>query len=59
MAELTITQKKSAIGGTKAQRESLRSLGLHHIGDTTTKPDRPEIRGMINVVSHLVTVEES
>jgi large subunit ribosomal protein L30 len=58
MADLRITQTKSKIGGTKAQRESLRSLGLHRIGETVLKADRPEVRGMIQVVRHLVAVEE-
>lgn len=58
MAELRITQIRSEIGGTKEQRNSLRSLGLKKIGHTVTKPDRPEFRGMANVVRHLVTVEE-
>ncbi|MFY9331671.1 MAG: 50S ribosomal protein L30 [Candidatus Nanopelagicales bacterium] len=56
--QLQVTQRKSTIGGTKAQRDSMRSLGLKRIGDTVVQPDRPEIRGMINAVSHLVTVEE-
>jgi large subunit ribosomal protein L30 len=58
MAELKITQTKSKIGGTQPQRDSLRSLGLHRIGETVVKADRPEIRGMIQVVRHLVAVEE-
>ena len=58
MAELKVTQTKSKIGGNKAQRESLRSLGLKRIGDVVMKQDRPEIRGMIQTVRHLVTVEE-
>jgi len=58
MAELRITQTKSKIGGTSDQRDSLRSLGLHRIGETVVKADRPEIRGMIQVVRHLVAVEE-
>jgi large subunit ribosomal protein L30 len=58
MADLKVTQTKSKIGGTQAQRNSLRSLGLHRIGDTVVKADRPEIRGMIMAVRHLVTVEE-
>jgi len=59
MAEqLKVTQIRSKIGGTSDQRNSLRSLGLHHIGDVVVKQDRPEIRGMINAVRHLVTVEE-
>jgi large subunit ribosomal protein L30 len=58
MAELKVTQIKSKIGGTSSQRNSLRSLGLHRIGETVIKADRPEIRGMIQVVRHLVTVQE-
>jgi large subunit ribosomal protein L30 len=55
---LQVTQKKSKIGGTQSQRNTLRSLGLKRIGDTVVKEDRPEIRGMIATVSHLVAVEE-
>ncbi len=58
MAQLKVTQTGSKIGGTKAQRESLRSLGLRRIGQTVVKDDRPEIRGMIKTVHHLVAVEE-
>jgi large subunit ribosomal protein L30 len=58
MAELKVTQIKSKIGSKKEHRESLRSLGLRHIGDVVVRQDRPEIRGMINAVRHLVTVEE-
>ena len=58
MAELRVTQIKSKIGGKQDQRNSLRSLGLHRIGDVVVKQDRPEIRGMIKAVRHLVTVEE-
>ena len=58
MTELKVTQTKSKIGGTQPQRETLRSLGLHRIGDSVVKADRPEIRGMIQLVRHLVVVEE-
>lgn len=58
MTDLRITQTKSKIGGTRSQRDSLRSLGLHRIGETVVKADRPEVRGMIQVVRHLVAVEE-
>lgn len=58
MARLKVTQKKSEIGGTSVQRNTLRSLGLKRIGDTVVKEDRPEIRGMVHAVSHLVVVEE-
>jgi large subunit ribosomal protein L30 len=58
MTELRVTQIKSRIGGTQSQRDTLRSLGLHRIGDVVLKADRPEIRGMVQAVRHLVTVEE-
>jgi len=58
MAQLKVTQTKSAIGGKPNQRETLRSLGLKRIGDTVVKADRPEIRGMVATVTHLVAVEE-
>lgn len=46
------------IGATRSQRDTLRSLGLKRIRDVVVKDDRPEFRGMIFKVSHLVTVEE-
>jgi len=58
MTQLRVTQVKSKIGGTRGQRESLRSLGLRRIGQVVVKPDRPEFRGMIQAVRHLVRVEE-
>ncbi|NED94433.1 50S ribosomal protein L30 [Phytoactinopolyspora alkaliphila] len=58
MSQLKIRQVKSTIGGTSSQRNSLRSLGLKRIGDEVVREDRPEVRGMVNTVSHLVTVEE-
>lgn len=58
MADLKITQIRSDIGGTSSQRNTLRSLGLKRIGDTVVKEDKPEFRGMVKTVSHLVTVEE-
>lgn len=58
MAQLKVTQTKSRIGGTKRQRDSLRSLGLRRIGAVVIREDRPEFRGMIQAVRHLVIVEE-
>jgi large subunit ribosomal protein L30 len=58
MTELRVTQIKSKIGGTQGQRDTLRTLGLRRIGDVVVKADRPEIRGMVQTVRHLVTVEE-
>ena len=58
MARLKVQQKKSTIGCQPKQRETLRSLGLKRIGDVVVKEDRPEIRGMVQTVRHLVTFEE-
>ena len=58
MARLKVTQTKSGIGGKQNQRDTLRSLGLKRIGDVVVKEDRPEIRGMVRTVTHLVSVEE-
>ena len=58
MAHLKVEQKKSTIGCTKSQRDTVRSLGLKRIGDVVVKEDRPEIRGMVRTVTHLVAVEE-
>ena len=58
MSRIKVSQVKSGVGGKQNQRDTLRTLGLKRIGDVAVKEDRPEIRGMINTVSHLVTVEE-
>ena len=58
MARLKVTQVRSVIGSKDNQRQTLRSLGLKRIHDTVVKEDRPEIRGMVATVTHLVTVEE-
>ncbi|MFN0092632.1 MAG: 50S ribosomal protein L30 [Acidimicrobiales bacterium] len=58
MAELVVTQVRSAIGAKPKQRGTLRALGLGRIGKTNTLPDRPEIRGMIARVPHLIVVQE-
>jgi large subunit ribosomal protein L30 len=58
MAELKVTQIKSTIGAKANQRESMRTLGLRKIRQTVVREDNPQNRGLINVVRHLVTVEE-
>jgi len=58
MGRLKVTQTRSGIGGLQNQRDTLRSLGLKRISDVVVKEDRPEIRGMVNTVRHLVAVEE-
>lgn len=55
---LRITWVKSGIGHPKRQRQTIRALGLRKLYQTVEKPDAPDIRGMINSVSHLVEVEE-
>jgi large subunit ribosomal protein L30 len=58
-ATLVVTQVRSAIGSKPKHRGTLRALGLHGIGSRNTLPDRPEIRGMIARVPHLVTVSDA
>jgi large subunit ribosomal protein L30 len=58
MASLKVRQARSAVGGKQNQRDTLRSLGLRKIGDESVRDDRPEVRGMIKTVAHLVAVEE-
>jgi len=58
MARLRVQQNKSTIGCPKNQRDTVRSLGLKRIGDVVIKEDRPEFRGMVHTIRHLVTVEQ-
>jgi large subunit ribosomal protein L30 len=58
MSKLRVTQVRSVIDRPKDQKDTVRRLGLHRINDTVVKDDRPEVRGMIAKVRHLVTVEE-
>jgi len=53
---LVVTQVRSAIGSKPKHRGTLRALGLRRIGHRSVLPDRPEIRGMIARVPHLVSV---
>jgi large subunit ribosomal protein L30 len=58
MAELKVTQVRSTIGSKENQRATLRTLGLRKIRQSVVREDSPSVRGMINTVRHLVTVEE-
>ena len=58
MSQIKVTQIKSKIGTKPNQRQTLRSLGLKRINDSVVQEDRPEIRGMVKTVTHLVAVEE-
>ena len=57
-ARLLVTQVRSAIGTKPKHRGTLRALGLRGIGQSNELPDRPEIRGMLARVPHLIRIEE-
>lgn len=57
--KLTVTQIRSSIGTKPKHRGTLRALGLRGIGSSNTLPDRPEIRGMLARVPHLISVSEA
>ena len=59
MANLKITQVRGTIGSKKNQRDSLRTLGLKGIRKLVVREDNAQTRGLLNVVSHLVVVEET
>jgi len=58
MTTLRVTQRRSVIGRPQDQKDTVRRLGLHRIRDVVVHQDRPEVRGMIEKVRHLVDVEE-
>jgi large subunit ribosomal protein L30 len=58
VTKLKVTQRRSVIDRPQDQKDTVRRLGLHRINDSIVKEDRPEIRGMIQKVIHLVDVEE-
>jgi large subunit ribosomal protein L30 len=56
--QLKVTLVRSTIGTKPKHRGTVRALGLRKIGSSNTLPDRPEVRGMLARVPHLVAVEE-
>lgn len=56
--QLKVTLVRSSIGAKPKARGTLRALGLRRINSSNLLPDRPEIRGMLARVPHLVRVEE-
>jgi large subunit ribosomal protein L30 len=58
MAKLKVTQIKSGIGTKPKHRGTLRALGLRGIGQSNVLEDKPDLRGMIARVPHLIKVEE-
>ena len=57
--KLRVTWTKSSIGYSKRQKRTVRALGFRRLGDVVEHNDTPEVRGMLNKVSHLVRVEET
>ena len=58
MAKLKVTQVRGLPGKNKRQKATVKALGLKRVRDSVVQEDRPEIRGMIEKVRHLVDVEE-
>jgi large subunit ribosomal protein L30 len=58
MGKLKVTQVRSATSRGDKQVGTIRALGLKRLGHSVVHEDRPEIRGMIRAVSHLIEVEE-
>ncbi|NNF56715.1 MAG: 50S ribosomal protein L30 [Rhodothermaceae bacterium] len=59
MSKLKITQTRSTIRRPSDQKRTIEALGLGRIGRMVEHNDTPQIRGMVNKVSHLVSVEEA
>lgn len=56
--KLEITLTRSVIGRNEKQKQTVQALGLKKINDSVVREDNPAVRGMINKVSHIVTVKE-
>ncbi|MGM8365590.1 50S ribosomal protein L30 [Virgibacillus sp. W0181] len=56
--KLEITLTRSVIGRTQKQLKTVQALGLKRINDSVVQNDNPAVRGMVNTISHLVTVKE-
>ncbi|MBO6606232.1 50S ribosomal protein L30 [Psychroserpens sp.] len=59
MGKIKVTKVRSAINRTQTQKRTLEALGLKRIGQTVEHDSSPSILGMVNKVSHLVSVEET
>ena len=57
--KVEITLTRSVIGTTEVQRKTVEALGLKKIHESVVREDSPSVRGMINRVSHLITVKEA
>ena len=56
--KLAITQRRSAIGRSRRQQETIRALGIRRMHQQVIHEDSPQMRGMVRKVSHLLEVEE-
>lgn len=56
--KLEITLTRSVIGGKEGQKKTVQALGLNKINQSVVHDDTPALRGMVNKVSHLITVKE-
>ena len=57
--KLKVTQVKSLIGRLPKHKRTMKAIGFHRVNETLIKTDTPQLRGMLNQVRHLVTVEEA
>ncbi|HLR79859.1 MAG TPA: 50S ribosomal protein L30 [Bacillota bacterium] len=57
--QLEITLKRSVIGQKEYQKKTVQSLGLKKVHQSVVHEDTPTVRGMLEKVSHLVTVKEA
>ena len=57
--KLEITLTRSVIGKNERQRKTVQTLGLKKVNDSVVREDTPAVRGMINKISHIVTVKEA
>jgi large subunit ribosomal protein L30 len=58
MTRLRLTLRRSFAGRPRDQRDTARALGLTRLNRTVVRPDNPAVRGMVNKISHLLSVEE-
>ncbi len=58
MAKIRVTQVRSKIGRPERQKKTLAALGLRKMNQSVVHELTPQIKGMVNAVSHLIKVEE-
>ena len=56
--KIKITQIKSSIGYRQRAKDTLKALGIRKLNDSVVKNNNPSIKGMINSIRHLLSVEE-